>query len=312
MSFSVYLAKSRGTCAGVNRAIATVELALEKYGAHKVYVLHEVVHNKHVVEDLKLKGAIFVEDLDAVPNGSVIIFSAHGVGQDTFFKAEQKQLQIIDATCPVVTGIHIKMNRASKEQKDAVVIGHKGHQEVLGTVGQYLGDPKKVHVIITKEDVVSLAIDGNNSFFATQTTLSVDETAQVIKELRAKYPNIQGPKEDDTCRATQVRQDAIKQLAKISDVVLIAGSKNSSNSNRLKEVADANGAKAYLVDDSGDIDLKWLSDVSKVGVSAGASAPEYIVKEIIEFLQKNGATVIVEVGSDLKEKSFPLPKEVRP
>ena len=250
--------------------------------------------------------------MDAVPNGSVIIFSAHGVGQDTFFKAEQKQLQIIDATCPVVTGIHIKMNRASKEQKDAVVIGHKGHQEVLGTVGQYLGDPKKFHVIITKEDVDALAIDGNNSFFATQTTLSVDETAQVIKELRAKYPNIQGPKEDDTCRATQVRQDAIKQLAKISDVVLIEGSKNSSNSNRLKEVADANGAKAYLVDDSGDIDLKWLSDVSKVGVSAGASAPEYIVKEIIEFLQKNGATDIVEVGSDLKEKSFPLPKEVRP
>lgn len=299
-------------CAGVDRAIATVSKALEIYHDKEVYVLHEVVHNTHVVQGLKDAGAIFVESLDEIPNNSVLIFSAHGVGYKTFEKAKEKNLHIIDATCPVVTGIHVKMNRASKQGLDAVVIGHKNHQEVLGTVGQYLGPNDKVRVVINKEDIDKLSIDGDNAIFVTQTTLSVDETAQITKVLRDKYPNIKGPKDDDTCRATQIRQNAIKELASMCQVVLIAGSANSSNSNRLKEVAITHGAKAYLIDDSSDIDLSWFDGVTTVGLSAGASAPEYIVTEIVQFLSNNGAKAIKEIGCDLKEKSFPLPREVMP
>ena len=310
MSFEVLLAKSRGMCAGVDRAIRAVTLALDLYKDKKVYVLHEVVHNKHVVDDLRSAGAHFVETLEEVAPNSVLIFSAHGVGIETEKKAHDLGFTVIDATCPVVSAIHKKMNKAGTLNQEAIVIGHKGHQEVLGTVGQYTGSKDKLHAILTVDDVKDLEIDGDNAFFATQTTLSVDETRQTVEALKQKYPNIKGPKSDDTCRATQVRQNAVAQLAKECDLVLIAGSKNSSNSNRLKEVAVVNGSHAYLIDDSTQIDLSWFENVNKVGLSAGASAPEYVVTEIVEFLEQHGASSVSEFGFELKEKSFSLPKEL--
>lgn len=312
MSKTVKLARARGMCAGVDRAIRIVNLALEKYGTDIVYVLHEVVHNKHVVDSLRKKGAHFVDSFDEIssPKDKVLIFSAHGVGIETFNKAKELKFKIIDATCPVVSGIHRKMNRAGMNGLDAVVIGHKGHQEVVGTVGQYNGDKSKVHVILTPKDVAELTIDPKNSFFATQTTLSIDETAITIQALKEKYPDIEGPKDNDTCRATQVRQNAVKQIASQSDIVIIAGSKNSSNSNRLKEVAQSQGTDAYLVDDSSQIDPMWLKDAKSVGLSAGASAPEYVIDEILSYLKEHGFDEVVECGDELKEKSFPLKEDL--
>ena len=311
MSFSVKIAKSRGMCAGVERAIQTVKNAILKFPDQEIFVLHEVVHNKHVVDDLRSIGAHFVDSLEEVPDNSVLIFSAHGVGISTFEAAKARKLTIIDATCPVVSVIHKKMNKAGLKGMDAVVIGHKGHQEVVGTIGQYTGDQSKVHVIIKADDVESLDIDAENSMFATQTTLSIDETRLTVEALKRKYPNIQGPREDDTCRATQVRQNAVKELARECELVLIAGSANSSNSNRLKEVALNEGAFAYLIDDSSQIEISWFNNITTVGLSAGASAPQYVVDEIVEYLKQNGASSVEEVGSDLKEKSFPLPQEVQ-
>ena len=262
MSFQILLASARGMCAGVYRAINTVESALKKYGKERVYVLHEVVHNAHVVADLRALGAHFVDDLSEVPEGSVLIFSAHGVSCEVENKARELKFTIIDATCPVVTGIHRKMNLASKKGQEVVVIGHPGHQEVIGTIGQYQGDKSKVHVIVTEDDVKSLDIDGDNAFFATQTTLSVDETRRTVQALKARYPNIQGPRQDDTCNATQERQNAVRDLANQCDIVIIAGSKNSSNSNRLREVAIAQNTKAYLIDDSSQFDKNWLIGVN--------------------------------------------------
>ena len=311
MSFSVKIAKSRGMCAGVERAIQTVKNAILKFPDQDIFVLHEVVHNKHVVDDLRSIGAHFVDSLEEVPDNSVLIFSAHGVGISTFEAAKARKLTIIDATCPVVSVSHKKMNKAGLKGMDAVVIGHKGHQEVVGTIGQYTGDQSKVHVIIKADDVESLDIDAENSMFATQTTLSIDETRLTVEALKRKYPNIQGPREDDTCRATQVRQNAVKELARECELVLIAGSANSSNSNRLKEVALNEGAFAYLIDDSSQIEISWFNNITTVGLSAGASAPQYVVDEIVEYLKQNGASSVEEVGSDLKEKSFPLPQEVQ-
>ncbi|MBQ3884311.1 MAG: 4-hydroxy-3-methylbut-2-enyl diphosphate reductase [Succinivibrio sp.] len=311
MSFSVKIAKSRGMCAGVERAIQTVKNAILKFPDQEIFVLHEVVHNKHVVDDLRSIGAHFVDSLEEVPDNSVLIFSAHGVGISTFNAAKARNLTIIDATCPVVSVIHKKMNKAGLKGMDAVVIGHMGHQEVVGTIGQYTGDQSKVHVIIKADDVESLDIDAENSMFATQTTLSIDETRLTVEALKRKYPNIQGPREDDTCRATQVRQNAVKELARECELVLIAGSANSSNSNRLKEVALNEGAFAYLIDDSSQIEISWFNNITTVGLSAGASAPQYVVDEIVEYLKQNGASSVEEVGSDLKEKSFPLPQEVQ-
>ena len=312
MCKTVNLARARGMCAGVDRAIKIVNLALDKYGTDKVYVLHEVVHNKHVVESLRNRGAHFVDSFEEIssPKDKILIFSAHGVGIETFNKAKELEFKIIDATCPVVSGIHRKMNKAGINGLDAVVIGHKGHQEVVGTVGQYIGDRNKVHVVLTPEDVAQLSIDPENSFFATQTTLSIDETAITIQALKQKYPSIVGPKDNDTCRATQVRQNAVKQIAAVSDVVIIAGSKNSSNSNRLKEVAESQGTKAYLVDDSSQIDPMWFKDANSVGLSAGASAPEYVIEEILSFLNTLGFITVVECGDELKEKTFPLKEDL--
>lgn len=312
MCKTVNLARARGMCAGVDRAIKIVNLALDKYGTEKVYVLHEVVHNKHVVESLRQKGAHFVDSFEEIssPKDKVLIFSAHGVGIETFNKAKELEFKIIDATCPVVSGIHRKMNRAGMNGLDAVVIGHNGHQEVVGTVGQYIGDINKVHVVLTPEDVAKLSIDPCNSFFATQTTLSIDETTKTIQALKEKYPNIEGPKDNDTCKATQVRQNAVKQIACVSDVVIIAGSMNSSNSNRLKEVAQSQGTKAYLVDDSSQIDPIWLKDAKSIGLSAGASAPEYVIEEILAYLCTQGYSNVVECGDELKEKTFPLKEDL--
>ncbi len=309
MAFETVLARVRGMCRGVDRAIRVVEVALERHG-DKVYVLHEVVHNRHVVEDLKKGGAHFVDSLDEVPEGSVLIFSAHGVGLETEKKARERGFKVIDATCPVVSHIHKKMNLAGEAGKDAVVIGHPGHQEVIGTIGQYKGEAARVHVILTPEDARNLSIDGDNAIFATQTTLSVDETAQTVAALREKYPRIMGPRRDDTCAATQDRQEAVRELARLCDIVIIAGSANSSNSNRLREVAEKEGTKAYLVDDSAGIDPVWLSGVSKVGVSAGASAPEYVITDILDFLEKQGSKDTLDLSGDVKDHPFPLPAEI--
>ncbi len=309
MGFVVRLAKSRGMCAGVERAISTVLKVIERYANEKIYVLHEVVHNKHVVEDLCRAGAIFVEDLNEVPEGSVLIFSAHGVGVSTLHAAENKKLRIFDATCPVVTAIHRKVNRASKNNEEVVVIGHSGHQEVVGTIGQYEGDPENIRVILNAEDVATLTLKNEErACFTTQTTLSVEETRNTVVALKQKYPKIRGPKDDDTCRATQVRQQAIIELSKMCDLILIAGSKNSSNSNRLREIATKHGTLAYLVDDESEILEEWLEGSKTVGLSAGASAPQYVVDDIIAYLKTKGATEIIETGEDLMERSFPLPK----
>lgn len=310
MGFKVYLANTRGMCAGVERAIKTVELALDKYGPERVYVLHEVVHNFHVVNNLKQRGAHFVESLEDVPQGSVLIFSAHGVGICTVQQAKEMGFTIIDATCPLVKRIHFKMNRAAEQGKDAVVIGHQGHQEVLGTIGQYSGDPAKVHVVLTPEDVEKLTLVSDKAIFATQTTLSVDETALTVEALKQRFPEIEGPRRDDTCFATQNRQGAIKELAEMCDLILVAGSANSSNSNRLREVAERAGCRAYLVEDHSKVDLNWLKDVKVVGVSAGASVPEYVITDLLDFLRDHGMTEIENAGERGVMRSFALPEGV--
>lgn len=309
MAFKVLLANTRGMCAGVERAISVVNKALDKYGSEKIYVLHEVVHNRHVVEELAKKGAHFVESLDKIPNpqDKVVIFSAHGVGVSTVEYAQDLGLQIIDATCPLVKRIHYKVAKASAEGKEVIIIGHDGHQEVLGTVGQYTKDPALVHVILTPEDVQNCKVKSDNVMFATQTTLSVDETALTVQALKAKFPQIDGPKTDDTCFATQNRQAAVKELAHNCDLVIVAGSANSSNSRRLSEVAIKEGTKSVLVDDYQAIDPEWLKEVKVVGVTAGASVPEDIVKGILDYLEQIGATSIEAIGPVQSRRTFPLP-----
>lgn len=308
MGFKILLARERGMCAGVERAIRTVEEALKVYGPGKIWVLHEIVHNRHVVEDLRSQGVSFADSLDEVPDGAVLIFSAHGVSLEVEEQARSRDFKVIDATCPVVSAIHRKLNRAGAQGLEAVVIGHQGHQEVIGTVGQYQGDPGRVNVILTAEDVDKLSLGVGDKIFVTQTTLSVDETAETVKALRARYPEIEGPKKDNTCRATQLRQDAVKELASQCDLVIIAGSKNSSNSRRLMEVAQKGGAKSVLIDDESEIDVKWLQDVEAVGVSAGASAPEYVVQGILKRLGEYGGLEVIETGRKDSERKFPVPE----
>ena len=306
----IYLANTRGMCAGVNRAINVVELALQKYGSD-TYVLHEVVHNKHVVNNLRDKGAHFVESLDEIPQGKVVIFSAHGVGKCIVAKAKERGLKIIDATCPLVTRIHKKINKASDLGQEVIVIGHHGHQEVIGTIGQYTYDKSLVHVVENVDDVNKLEVKTDNLVFATQTTLSIDETKKTVDALRSRFVNIKGPQKDDTCFATQLRQNAIKDLAKYCELILVAGSKNSSNSKRLSEVAISCGCKSYLIDDYTDIQDSYLEGISKVGVSAGASAPEYIVEDIITYLKSKGANEnVICIGEVPKNLSFALPDDI--
>lgn len=304
----ILLANPRGFCAGVERAIAIVEKALEKYGA-PIYVRHEVVHNKFVCDDLRAKGAVFVEEIDEVPQGSTVIFSAHGVSQAVRQEAEARGLKVFDATCPLVTKVHVEVGKMRGQEREVVMIGHKGHPEVEGTMGQSQGG---MYLVETEADVASLQVrDPEHLSYVTQTTLSVDDAAVVIATLRQRFPQIQGPKKDDICYATQNRQDAVKGLAEQCDLVLVVGSQNSSNSRRLKEVAAGMGVEAYLVDSAEELQAAWLEGKRRVGVSAGASAPENLVACVVERLRQLGrGDLLVELPGVEEGVNFPLPKEL--
>ncbi len=303
----ILLANPRGFCAGVERAIAIVERALEKFGA-PIYVRHEVVHNKFVCDDLRAKGAVFVEELDDVPPGSTVIFSAHGVSKAVRADAEARGLKVFDATCPLVTKVHVEVGKMRNQTREVVMIGHKGHPEVEGTMGQSEGG---MHLVETAEDVGALAVEHpENLSFVTQTTLSVDDATTVIDALKLRFPDIQGPKKDDICYATQNRQDAVKALAEQCDLVIVVGSPNSSNSRRLREVALTRGIDAYLVDGGDEIDAAWVHGKSRIGVTAGASAPEVLVAQVISRIQQlTGANVQSLQGIE-ETVSFPVPKEL--
>lgn len=304
---NIILANPRGFCAGVDRAIIIVEQALEKFGA-PIYVKHEVVHNKFVVDELRNKGAIFVEELDEVPTGSTVIFSAHGVSKAVRAEAEARGLTAYDATCPLVTKVHIEVAKMRAEKMEIVMIGHKGHPEVEGTMGQ---SDDGIFLVETPEDVTALEVSNPDKLaYVTQTTLSMDDAAQVILALKDKFPNIQAPKSDDICYATQNRQDAVKIMAKDCDLVIIVGSPNSSNSNRLREVAENQGVEAYMVDNASYLKQEWIIGKKKIGVSAGASAPEVLVQEVIQTLQKLGAHDVTELKGVVENVVFKLPKNL--
>ncbi len=305
MTPTILLANPRGFCAGVDRAIAIVERALEKFGA-PIYVRHEVVHNTFVVNDLKAKGAIFVEELDEVPAGATVIFSAHGVSQAVRLEAEARGLNVFDATCPLVTKVHVEVSKMRDKGLEIVMIGHKGHPEVEGTLGQSEGG---MYLVETPEDVASLQVtDPDKLAYVTQTTLSVDDAARVVDALRVRFPNITGPKKDDICYATQNRQDAVKALAPQCDVVIVVGSPTSSNSNRLREVAENLGVPAYMVDNASEIDPQWMSGKKRVGVTAGASAPEILVRAVIDRLDQLGIGSVADLDGVQEKVGFPLPK----
>ena len=308
----ILLANPRGFCAGVDRAIAIVNRALECFGA-PIYVRHEVVHNKFVVDDLKQRGAVFVDELDQVPDDAIVIFSAHGVSKAVQQEAEQRQLKVFDATCPLVTKVHLEVMKYSREGIEAILIGHHGHPEVEGTMGQY--DKKhggEIYLVEDEQDVAQLQVnDPEKLAFVTQTTLSIDDTSKVIEALRAKFPMIQGPRKDDICYATQNRQDAVRDLAEQCDVVLVVGSPNSSNSNRLRELAERMGKKAFLIDNADEMEQTWFERNSKVGVTAGASAPEILIKQVLDRLQEWGAIPPQELAGQEENITFSLPKELR-
>lgn len=303
------LANPRGFCAGVDRAIEIVERALALHGA-PIYVRHEVVHNKFVVEGLRAKGAVFIEDLADVPHGSILIFSAHGVPQSVRREAESRGLTVFDATCPLVTKVHIQVSRLREQQKEIVMIGHKGHPEVEGTMGQSDGG---MYLVESPADVLKLkVVDEENLAYVTQTTLSVDDAAGIITALKNRFPFITGPKKDDICYATQNRQDAVKLLVQQCDVVLVIGSPSSSNSNRLREVAANVGLPAYLVDNAEELQPEWFAGKRKVGISAGASAPEVLVQGVIARLKQLGGSEVVELQGIIENVVFPLPKTLIP
>ncbi len=301
----VLLANPRGFCAGVDRAIAIVERALELHGA-PIYVRHEVVHNKFVVEGLRAKGAVFIEDLRDVPEGSILIYSAHGVPQSVRREAEARKLTVFDATCPLVTKVHLQVTRMHNQGKEIVMIGHKGHPEVEGTMGQSEGG---MYLVESPADVAQLQVrDEQNLAYVTQTTLSVDDASSIIAALKARFPAITGPKKDDICYATQNRQDAVKLLAGQCDLVIVVGSPNSSNSNRLREVARNSGIPAYLVDNASEVQADWLQGKQNIGISAGASAPEVLVDEVIQRLRELGAAKVEELSGIEENVVFPIPK----
>jgi len=310
--FTIRLANPRGFCAGVDRAIAIVERALDQFGA-PIYVRHEVVHNKHVVETLKKRGAVFVEEIDEIPAGSTCIFSAHGVSKAVEKAAEDKGLHVFDATCPLVTKVHMEVAKAAKESLDVILIGHEGHPEVEGTLGQMPSDASSRALLIeSPEDVDALTgIDPDRLQFVTQTTLSVDDTEEVISALRKRFPNINGPRKDDICYATQNRQDAVKALAKESELILVVGSKNSSNSNRLRELAERLGARAFLIDRADEVEKDWLRGIKTVGVTSGASAPEVLVQAVIQRLEEAGGQFQGEIKVAEETVEFSLPKALR-
>ena len=309
----IVLANPRGFCAGVDRAIEIVKRALDTLGA-PIYVRHEVVHNRFVVEDLRQRGAVFVDELDEVPAGGTVIFSAHGVSQAVRSEAADRGLKIFDATCPLVTKVHIEVLRHCRAGRDVILIGHEGHPEVEGTMGQWQAEAGQGHIYLVEDvaDANQLEIaQPDNVAFTTQTTLSVDETRDVIEALKAKYPQLQGPRHDDICYATQNRQDAVRELAAECDLVLVVGSVNSSNSNRLRELAEKQGAVSYLVDGAEHIDPAWLHGRTRIGVTAGASAPEVLVQGVIARLQALGGGSVRELHGEPEDMVFALPKELR-
>ncbi|MFC5578541.1 4-hydroxy-3-methylbut-2-enyl diphosphate reductase [Lysobacter niabensis] len=309
----VLLANPRGFCAGVDRAIEIVKRALETLGA-PIYVRHEVVHNRFVVDDLKHRGAIFVEELHEVPDDATVIFSAHGVSQAVRNEAARRGLKVFDATCPLVTKVHLEVARNCRAGRDVVLIGHEGHPEVEGTMGQWRREAGtgQIYLVEDIEDVAVLEVEQpENLAYTTQTTLSVDDTRSVIEALKAKFPSIQGPKNDDICYATQNRQDAVRELAAQCDLVLVVGSPNSSNSNRLRELAERDGVEAYLIDGAIEIDPRWVKGRKRVGITAGASAPEVLVRGVIERLRELGAEHVAELAGEPEDMVFALPKELR-
>jgi len=305
----VVLANPRGFCAGVDRAIEIVGRALDLFGA-PIYVRHEVVHNRFVVESLRKRGAIFVDELEEIPDGNTVIFSAHGVSLAVRQAAEQRDLRVFDATCPLVTKVHMEVARYSRDNYEVVLIGHRGHPEVEGTMGQYEshGDQDGIHLVVTPEDVDTLQINNPKRLaYVTQTTLSVDDSMMVVTALRRRFPSIQGPKRDDICYATQNRQDAVKQLASSCQLVLVVGSPNSSNSNRLREIAEKRGTTAYLIDNADDIQKQWLPGVNSLGLTAGASAPDLLVDQVLERLMEWGADNIRHLNGQEEKVEFSLP-----
>ena len=309
----ILLANPRGFCAGVDRAIEIVKRALETLGA-PIYVRHEVVHNRFVVDDLKRRGAVFVEELDEVPDGATVIFSAHGVSQAVRGEAARRGLKVFDATCPLVTKVHLEVARQCRGGRDMVLIGHAGHPEVEGTMGQWNREagPGAIYLVEDLEDVATLEVgQPDNLAYTTQTTLSVDDTRGIIEALKVRFPSIQGPKNDDICYATQNRQDAVRELAKHCDLVLVVGSPNSSNSNRLRELAEREGVEAHLIDGAAEIDPAWVAGRRHVGVSAGASAPEVLVRGVIDRLRELGAHAVRDLDGEPEDMVFALPRELR-
>ncbi len=308
----ILLANPRGFCAGVDRAISIVERALEMYGA-PIYVRHEVVHNRYVVNSLRERGAIFIEEIAEVPDGAILIFSAHGVSQAVRAEAKARQLTMLfDATCPLVTKVHMEVARASRKGTEAILIGHAGHPEVEGTMGQYSNPAGGMYLVESPEDVFTLQVKNeNNLCFMTQTTLSVDDTSAVIDALRQRFPQIVGPRKDDICYATTNRQEAVRSLAAEADVVLVVGSKNSSNSNRLAELAQRAGKRAQLIDSAEDIQESWLDGIDCVGVTAGASAPDILVQEVNQRLRQFGSQEVIELSGREENIVFEVPKELR-
>ena len=308
----IQLANPRGFCAGVDRAIDIVDRALELFGA-PIYVRHEVVHNRYVVDTLRNKGAVFVEELDEVPDGATVIFSAHGVSKSVQDEAQRRGLKVFDATCPLVTKVHLEVVRHARVGREVVLIGHAGHPEVEGTMGQYdRSAGGSMYLVDSTDDVAALEVNNPDELaYVTQTTLSMDDARVIIEALRQRFPKIIGPKRDDICYATQNRQDAVKQLAEEVDVVLVVGSPNSSNSNRLRELAERLGKRAYLIDTASDLQREWFDGVVRVGITAGASAPEILVEQVIARLRGWGVEQVADVNGQREEIIFPLPKALQ-
>jgi 4-hydroxy-3-methylbut-2-enyl diphosphate reductase len=307
----ILLANPRGFCAGVDRAISIVNRALELFEV-PVYVRHEVVHNRYVVDSLKEKGAVFVDELDEVPDGRVVIFSAHGVSKAVQAEAKRRDLKVFDATCPLVTKVHMEVTRASRRGIECVLIGHKGHPEVEGTMGQYDNAVGGMYLVESVEDIANLQVkDADNLTYSSQTTLSVDDCSDIIDALKVRFPNVQGPRKDDICYATQNRQDAVSKLAYLVDIMFVVGSKNSSNSNRLREKSENIGVPSYLIDNAADIDPELLLGRRKIGVTAGASAPKILVDQVVAKLQEFGGELVTEVEGRTENTTFEVPAELR-
>lgn len=307
----ILLANPRGFCAGVNRAIEIVEQVLETFGA-PIYVRHEVVHNRYVVDCLRSKGAVFVDELSDVPDRSIVIFSAHGVSKAVKQEANDRGLRVFDATCPLVTKVHLEVAKHELADRECILIGHAGHPEVEGTLGQYQKNQQQIYLVESTADIEHLQVHNPNDLvYVTQTTLSMDDTAEIIRQLTKKFPNIRGPKKDDICYATQNRQDAVKAIAQLCDLLLVVGSRNSSNSNRLRELAQRLNTAAYLIDSAEDIQAAWMQGVNKIGVTAGASAPEILVQQVVDRLRQLGGGDVVEVSGIEENVQFSLPKDLK-